>query len=333
MDFENVNNEQHLKAKETNSAMKVAGLFFFLLMVLEIPLSFLVVLVEDKIPGDYKMLLSILITQGYLLLCALIYVVFTKQSLVKDFMVRKYKVSTFFLSLVLLVAASPMSSWLNLVSQLFAKNEISSAVYEVTQAVPIGIGVLVIGCLPGFVEETIFRGIIYSAFRKRSVLTAIVISAVTFGVMHMNFNQMLYAVYLGVLFALVLEATGSLVSTMLLHMLFNAVNTLYVYVLPILYEYLGKFNEEYANVDLGEMMTQTVSKQEVLASLVTITPMAIVGLVVTVLLLRLIAKLNGRNLTWEYIRGDKEEVGVTKPVNVPLVLGCVFCIVIAIGNL
>lgn len=333
MNFENVKEETHLEGKETNSAMKIAGLFFFLIMVLEIPLSFVVLVIGDAIPANYNMLASILITQGYLLVCALIYVVVTKQSFVKDFMVRKYKISTFFLSVILLMVASPMASWLNMLSQLFTKNEISNAVFEVTNVLPVGIGVLVIGCLPGFVEETIFRGIIYSAFRKRSVLTAIVISAFTFGVMHMNFNQMLYAIYLGVLFALVLEATGSLLSTMILHMLFNGVNTLYVYILPMLYEFLGRYDEAYANVDMGELMSQTVSKKEILASLFMVTPFAMIGVVLTILLLRLIAKMNGRELTWQSICGDKEEVKMTKPVNIPLVLGCLFCLAIAVGNL
>lgn len=325
MDFETV--------KETNSAMKMAGLFFFLVMFMEIPLSFFVVLLQDDFPVEYGTLVSILITQGYLLVCGLLYLFFTRKFMRKDMMWKKYKLSSFFLSLVLLVCANPMATWLNLLSQFVAKNEISNAIYEVTKIIPMWLGIVVIGCLPGFIEELLYRGIIYHAFRKRSILTGVIVSALVFGLMHMNFNQIMYAVYLGVVFALVVEATGSLVSSMVLHMLFNAWNTAYVYILPKLYNFLGQYSAEYKDVSMDEMMSKTVSKQEILSSLLMITPMAFVGLFLTILLLRQIAKINGRDFTWSYICGSREEVRQTSPVNVPLILGCLFCIVIAIANL
>ncbi len=338
MDFENVTivdetDVQQLKVKKTNSAMKMAGLFFFLVMILEVPLSFLVLGLQSAIPTEYTVLASILITQGYLLVCGLIYVLLAKQSFGEDLLVKKYRVSSFFLSVVMLLCASPMASWLNLLSQFFAKNEISNSIYEVTKVVPMWLGILIIGCLPGFIEELLFRGIIYGAFRKRSILTGIVVSALAFGLMHMNFNQIMYAVYLGVIFALLVEATGSLVSSMFLHMLFNAVNTSYVYILPKLYTFLGRYSSEYANVNIDELMNTTVSKQELLSSLMMFTAPAFIGLFLTILLLLQIAKLNGREFTWAHICGDKEEVRMTKPVNVPLLLGCAFCIAIALGNL
>lgn len=331
--YNNVADERHLEVKKTNSAMKMAGLFFFLVMILELPLSIFMALLQMIIPADYVMLANILVTQGYLLICGLLYVWITRQSFAKDLMIRKYKVSSFFLSLVVLMFASPMASWLNLLSQFFAKNEISNSIYEVTKVVPIWLGIMIIGCLPGFIEELLYRGIIYSAFRKRSVLTGIVVSALTFGFMHMNFNQMMYAVYLGILFALLVEATGSLVSSMVLHMVFNAFNTAYVYILPKLYEFLGQYSSEYANVDMDELMNATVSKQEIMTSLLMITPVALIGLVLAILLIRQIAKMNGREFSWKYFCGNKEEVKQTKPVNIPLILGCAFCVLIAVANL
>ena len=301
MNFENVEKDSSLEVRKTNSAMKMAGLFFFLVMLLEIPLSFVVSILGQIIPEEYSVLTSVLITQGYLLGCAMIFALVTKQSWKNDLWMRKCKISSFFLSVLVLICATPMATWLNMLSQLFAKNEISNAIYGITKLIPVWLGVLIIGCLPAFVEEFLFRGIIYSAFRKRSALTAIVVSALTFGLMHMNFNQIMYAVYLGVLFALVLEATGSLFSTMLLHMLFNATNTLYVYILPRLYEFLGEHLTEYADMDLDTVMSSAVSKQEILSSLIMVTPTAFIGLFLAILLLRLIAKTNGRNLSWKYL--------------------------------
>ncbi|MDE5864215.1 MAG: CPBP family intramembrane metalloprotease, partial [Lachnospiraceae bacterium] len=198
---------------------------------------------------------------------------------------------------------------------------------------PLWLGVLIIGCLPGFVEETLYRGIVFHAFKKRSVLTGVIISALSFGLMHMNFNQILYAIYLGAFFAFMVEATGSLLSTMLLHMLFNAVNTVNMYLLPKLYDWLSAFSSEYKDIDLEEVLLQTPDKQQLLTSLGVLAPLAIGGVVLTVLLLKAIASINGRSFTWEYIRGNREETSKTKPITVCLVIGWIFCLLNAVANM
>lgn len=333
MEMEETTIVDNVKALSPRKDMNKAGLFFFLLMALEIPVSILVALVQSVFPGEYYTLISILMTQGYLLLGAVIYMLITRQNFIESLQIRRYKISTFFLSLVVLITASPMATWLNVCSQLFAKNHTSGAIYQVTQNVPMLLGVVIIGCLPGFIEETLYRGIMFTAFRKHSVLTGIIVSALSFGLMHMNFNQILYAIYLGVIFALIVEATGSIVSTMILHMLFNAVNTCYVYILPKLYEWLGRYSQEYANLDMEAVFEETPSNTQLFAMLAVMTPFAIGGIVLTILLLKAIAGINKRPFTWAYICSRKEGAEKTGPVNVFLILGWIFCVVIAVMNM
>lgn len=318
-----------MKVQSAKQAMKRAGLFFFLLMVIEIPVSILIAIVQGRFSAEYWTLISILMTQGYLLLGAILYMLITKTRFGADLQVKKYRISTFFLSLVVLITAAPMASWLNVFSQFFATNSTSTAIFQVTEKVPMWLGIIIIGCLPGFIEETLYRGIVFSAFRKRSILTGVVISALSFGLMHMNFNQILYAIYLGAVFALVVEATGSIASTMILHMLFNAINTSYVYILPKMYEWLGQYSEQYANVDMETLFNQTPTSAQLIPMLAVLTPFAIGGVVLTVLLLKAIANINGRPFSWAYICGKREEVKQTKPVNIFLILGWIFCLVIA----
>lgn len=318
---------------EITKSMKNAGVFFFLVMILQIPMTVLVAAILNSIPEKYFFLVSVLMTQGYLLFCGLIYMAVTKTRFRRDLQLKKFRLSSFFLSLLVLITASPMATWLNACSQLFAKNEVAGNIFEMTELLPAWLGVIVIGCLPGFIEEFLYRGIIFSGFRKRSVLTGVLVSAFSFGVMHMNFNQIMYAIYLGLIFALVVEATGSIVSTMILHMLFNAVNTLYLYILPKMFEILGQFSEEYANANLNEMMMKTPAKSEIIMMLVSLAPFAIGGLVLTILLLKQIAKINGRTLTMAALRGNQEEVSKTKPVNVWLLIGWAFCLINAAAAL
>lgn len=317
--------------RKVETAMKQAGLFFFVLLLIELPVSIAISIVQDQFDAQYATLISVLMTQGYLLLAALLYIKVTHKKFGTDLQVKRYKISSFFLSLLLLLVASPMASWLNVLSQLFAKNETSGAIYDITQNVPMWLAVLIIGCLPGFVEETIYRGILFSAFRKRSVLTGVIISGLSFGLMHMNFNQILYAIYLGIVFALLVEATGSLVSTMILHMLFNALNTSYLYLLPKLYEILGSVSSEYANFDIETELAKTPERGTLYTMLEVLAPMAAIGVVLMILILKAIAKINGREFSWKYLCSRREES--SKPINVWIILGWIFCLVFAFLNL
>ena len=75
-------------------------------------------------------------------------------------------------------------------------------------------------------EELTFRGLMLSRFRKAMPLwVAIAISSVTFGVVHGHPVWFVYATLLGSFFCVVYSRTGSILSTILIHALFNAFGT------------------------------------------------------------------------------------------------------------
>ncbi|MCI8408729.1 MAG: CPBP family intramembrane metalloprotease [Lachnospiraceae bacterium] len=318
---------------QNKNSMKNAGRLFFILMILTIPISLLYGVLYDKIPEEYRSLFSILISQGYLLVSALIYLWVTKTRMGRDLNFKKFKISSFLLSILVLIAASPMSSLLNTVSQLFAKNTIGNTMFDISENLPLWAGVLVIGCLPGFIEELIYRGILYSAFKKHSILFGIIICCLSFGLMHGNFNQIPYAIYLGVIFTLLVEATGSLASSMILHMLFNGMSTIYLYVLPQAITYLGQYYEEYANMDLDKLLSDTPTKAELLISANSLIFPAIIGLIIAILLLRKIAKMNGNTLSWQSLCERKDNENPEKPISGWLIAGWIICILLSILSL
>ena len=72
------------------------------------------------------------------------------------------------------------------------------------------------------VEELMFRGIVYNSIKKAfNVWTAILLSALLFGIWHMELVQTIYVVIIGVGIAIVYEATGNMVYPALLHILNN----------------------------------------------------------------------------------------------------------------
>lgn len=79
--------------------------------------------------------------------------------------------------------------------------------------------IICMGVIAPIAEEIVFRWLIYLRLRDyMRAGTAMVISGVFFGVYHGNLVQGVYASILGILFAYLLELTGSLWTSVLLHM-------------------------------------------------------------------------------------------------------------------
>jgi len=89
----------------------------------------------------------------------------------------------------------------------------------------------------GFLEEMIFRGLLFQAMAKNSVRSAIVVSSVTFGVGHIvnlfngsgaellpNLLQVVYAIAIGFAFVMIYCKTKSLMPCILTHSVFNGLS-------------------------------------------------------------------------------------------------------------
>lgn len=90
----------------------------------------------------------------------------------------------------------------------------------------------------GFLEEVIFRGLLFAAIAKNSVKSAVVISSVTFGVGHIvnlfngsgmdlaeNLCQIAFAVVVGFLLVTIFCRGGSLLPCILVHAVINILST------------------------------------------------------------------------------------------------------------
>ena len=87
-------------------------------------------------------------------------------------------------------------------------------------------------------EEFIFRGSVYAGIRticlyrmggKATVILSAVISALAFGVIHLNVTQGIYAFIMGLVLAFAYEYTGRLWVSCLIHMLANFVSVIRTY--------------------------------------------------------------------------------------------------------
>ena len=87
-----------------------------------------------------------------------------------------------------------------------------------------------IAVLPAIFEEFTHRGVLLSGLEDRgSEMSAVIWSAVLFGLMHENPNQMLFTTFGGILFALAAVKTGSILPAVIAHFANNAIATLLDY--------------------------------------------------------------------------------------------------------
>lgn len=175
----------------------------------------------EQLPLLGNTMFQLLLGQAMLLLPSLIYVK-KNQLKIKQFLHFKMLHPVTFLLLFVFTGASyPIVSLCNYLSLLVSENTIGSTVEELLVGYPLWVCVLVIAFIPCFVEEFIFRGTLYYSYKRSGVIKAGICTAVLFGFFHMNINQMSYAVVMGLLFFVLNEATGSVLSSMIVHFLIN----------------------------------------------------------------------------------------------------------------
>ena len=84
------------------------------------------------------------------------------------------------------------------------------------------LNLFVLAVIPAICEELVYRGIILNGFRKFGVHTAVFASAAIFAIAHGSAMQTVYQFILGVILGYILVKTGSLVASIIVHFLNNA---------------------------------------------------------------------------------------------------------------
>lgn len=207
----------------------------------------------------------------------------------------------------------PLVGLANMISMLFVDNAILQSSGQIlSQSFPVML--FAIAIYGPFCEELVCRGVMYHGYKKSgNLLRAMLISSLLFGLMHMNLNQAPYAFIVGVSAVLLLEATGSLWSTILHHFIFNAQTVCYMFLL-----------KQFRPGLMEQAMEQTagISSDMMFASICLYLVLAVGGTALAGCVLVWIAKGEKRQEQikniWESRKDKKERV-----CSIPLVLGIV----------
>ena len=285
---------------------------------------------------------NLLVSQVLYVIPVLCYLFFIRKS-AEPCRFKKIRISNILLCLLFYICMMPVLVLLNTISLLYSQNAISNVMVDVSSEIPYSVALLVVAVIPAFCEELTYRGVLYNTYRKVNPLAAIFLSGALFGLLHGNLNQISYAIAMGVVFAMIVEATDSIFSSMVVHLLVNSFSTTLIYVLPKLLEYFKALLQE--AIEAGDTQTKDlvisiigseditmesifansaagVSTANVLSSIRGSLFPAAIGGFLAFMLLRCIARRCGR---WEHIcnifkKPEKKGKVLTTPLIIAFVI-------------
>ena len=204
----------------TEMKIKWGNRILLLTIVMMIGIQFLMMFM-----GIYDTMTIVMGSQLFVLLVPLIGSKIFGVKLRETFRIRSIRPVSLVFIFLIAFCSFPIISLLNVISMFFVENEVAGVAMDMY---PHGLflSMLVMAVMPAVGEEVLMRGVIYRSYQRKSPIFALFASAVIFGLIHMNFNQMPYAIFLGIIMVLLIEATDSILSSMFLHFLINGFSTM-----------------------------------------------------------------------------------------------------------
>lgn len=134
--------------------------------------------------------------------------------------------------LISMVAVFGLYNFINMISGFFVKLGFGSSSVSLPNNTFYWfiINVVLLAIIPAIMEEFIFRGMIFNGLRKSSFIVATIVSSVMFALIHLSINQFVYPIIMGIVFSFVLEKTGSLAYSMIVHCCNNFIVILISYI-------------------------------------------------------------------------------------------------------
>lgn len=272
--------------------------------------------------GDvFKMgvLMSLFVSQLVILVPAILFLIGTRTNPFSLIQTKRIKISTALIVVVITFLCMPAIVTVNAISMLFVENTVNELSQSLISLPALAV-IFMVGIFGPISEEFVFRGVIYHSYRRVGrVIGGMLLSAFLFGITHLNFNQMSYAVLVGVIGVILVECTGSILSSMIFHMVINLTNTIPMFLFPD--QFAGSAEEAEA-----ELAAMGMTYQEALyVSIGVYAVIAAIGIVLAVCLFHVIAEKEDRLEHIKTIWNTRKEGPREKLWTIPLIVSVVLC--------
>lgn len=208
---------------------------------------------------------NLIVSQIIILMPALIGVLAGRENLIEFAGFRKFKISSALMTVLFTFLFMPLVTLINMISMCFVDNAVAAVSGEILDT-PFFVIFTLMGILGPMSEELVCRGIVYHGYKRTgTMMQALLLSSMIFALMHMNFNQAAYAFAIGVAMVLLVEATGSIWSSILVHVTFNSQQVCLMY----LVDYGEQQLQEAQEALTTDMMILAISVYLVIAAVTT----------------------------------------------------------------
>lgn len=197
--------------------------FFMLLFLTYLLLAQVLLLyVKDKFKLNFSLTeLQIIVYCLIFLPPVVLYRILSKKSFAEILPMKDLNIVNAALVILATLALMPVMMMLSALSSIFTVNEVSAMVSEMAADTNIIVNLVAIGILPAFLEEFIFRGIILNGYKGVKLITAALVNALLFSVIHLSLQQFLYTFMLGFIFVLMVHYTKSIYASIIAHFTMN----------------------------------------------------------------------------------------------------------------
>jgi membrane protease YdiL (CAAX protease family) len=205
-----------------------AGIFAFSMMFVMVVGSVLISVLLSK-TGSGSLLLQYGLFYGLqFLLPILVYFYLTKESARAVLRIRMPKFYTFILAFVFALLVQPALMLLSAFSSSLFHNYVDESMVQYLER-PFWVSFICVAVLPALFEELICRGIFLSGCKDMSIYAAALLCGLFFGMLHLNPQQALYAVFFGAFCALVAIGADSVLPAILAHGVINGTQLFLAY--------------------------------------------------------------------------------------------------------
>lgn len=265
---------------------------------------------------------SLLLSQLIVLVPAVLFLFGTRTDPGRLIAHNRPKFTTTLLVVVFTFLCMPAIIAVNAFSMLFVDNEVAG-LQSYMLSVPWWQILLMVGIIGPVSEEFVFRGVIYHGYKtSQRFVGSMLLSALLFGLTHLNFNQMSYAVLVGIVSVLLLEGSGSIFYSMLFHICINTTNVVQM----LVQKAQGTIMSQEESMAYIERTMQMPYKQALAVSVSVYAVIAAGAAALAGCLLYLIVKKENRVQHMQQLLHGNTGEKKTKLISVPLVISVVLCL-------
>ena len=169
---------------------------------------------------------GVVMIQIMLLAIPMLFVVYTKRSIIKTYNINFTGIGSFVGGIMLMAGVIMLGIVLSgVAARLFPEEaeSVGSSMNSLLTGYGLPVTLFIVAFLPAFCEEMMFRGFIFSAFKSRYKLkTAILLTSIAFGIYHMSIVRFFTTALLGAAIAVADHYAGSLLPGVIMHFMNNS---------------------------------------------------------------------------------------------------------------